>query len=648
MIKITFVIPYVDIKDKIDSLIGAVNEDNIIFETEHIIGAKEAMKYELHSDIVIARGLTYLALKKHQKNSSYVEIEINGYDVIRAIDECKRQFNAKKIAVIGSESMVFGAESLESILDINIIPLEIDNEDEAINALKIAKNQNADAVVSGTMTYNLAKSLGWNCEWVKTGKEAIKTAINEAINSAKIIQTERAKAELLRKVLENANEAIIATDRKGYITTLNKQAYRILNISPDKKIIGMQIRSLFSKIDIDTLIKNGQEEFGIIDKLNDTMIVSNRVPIVVQENTVGVLITFQNVDKIQEIETKIRKELSNKGLTAKYSFGNIVGKSEVLNKTIQTAYKYSQVDSNILIVGETGTGKELFAQSIHNASNRNLQPFVAVNCAALPENLLESELFGYAEGAFSGAVKGGKPGLFELAHKGTIFLDEVGEISINLQAKLLRVLQEKEIRRIGGDKLIPIDVRVISATNIDIERMIEKKKFRQDLLYRLDVLNLKLPSLRERKEDIKDLVEYFMKKYSDKFNKIIPAFSIDALKLISNYRWPGNIRHLRNICERLAVLTEKDYISIKDVERQVNSTFKDIEEKEVIEENDALKEKEAVKINLNKKPLCSSIEEIEMETINKVLESVKYNKAEAAKILGISRTTLWRRLNRSK
>jgi transcriptional regulator, propionate catabolism operon regulatory protein len=631
MIKVTFIIPYDEIKDEVYNSLSEVNEEDIVLDTIQIIGTQETFLKDCNSDIIIARGVTYLALKKNMTNMSVIEIAVTGYDVIRAIDECKRKYLPKKIAVIGTESMTFGAESLAEILGVDIETFKIENEEESLEAIEMAKRHGADAIVSGLMTYNLAKSLGINCTWIYTGKEAIRQAVVEAVNAACVIRNERTKAELFKIILENAKEAIIAVDRKGIITAFNKAAYKALNIKQIKEVNGHQINKVLPGLDLSKVIKNGEEEIGVIDTINDIMIVSNRVPIKAGTYKAGAVITFQNVDKIQEIESKIRKELNNKGLIAKYSFGNIVGNSAVLNKAIQTAFKYSQVDSNILIIGETGTGKELFAQSIHNASNRSLEAFVAVNCAALPENLLESELFGYVEGAFSGAAKGGKVGLFELAHKGTIFLDEVSEIPINLQAKLLRVLQEREIRKIGDHKVMPIDVRIICASNMDLEEKVRESKFRQDVLYRLNVLNLRIPPLRERSDDIEHLSKYFIEKYCRKFNKFTPELTSEAIDILKSYKWTGNIRELRNICERLVVFSESEYITGEDFQGLLNNS-------------DGADVKSEQRYTENVPKELSITSENDVDAILKLMQSINFNKTEAAKILGISRTTLWRRL----
>jgi propionate catabolism operon transcriptional regulator len=332
--------------------------------------------------------------------------------------------------------------------------------------------------------------------------------------------------------------------------------------------------------------------------------------------TSGALIRLRNTNQIIQEEGKIRQQLAKEGLMAKYHFKDILGSSKAIRENIEMAERYSKVNSNILILGETGTGKELFADSIHNASLRADKPFVAINCAALPENLLESELFGYEPGAFSGASRQGKIGLFELADKGTLFLDEIGEMPIALQAKLLRVLQEKEVRRIGSTNVHSVDVRVISATNIDIEREVEEGKFRPDLYYRLDLLDIRIPPLRERKEDIEELFSSFVAKIASEMGRKVPHLTDDAAEMLKNYRWKGNVRELRNICERLVVLNDSDSVNA-DTMRLLN-IFRD-----------------------QPKPQKEAVQTRTYTTSKKV------NQTEIARELGISRTTLWRR-NRKK
>jgi propionate catabolism operon transcriptional regulator len=345
---------------------------------------------------------------------------------------------------------------------------------------------------------------------------------------------------------------------------------------------------------------------------------------------------IQDAVTIQKSEQEIRQQLHQRRLVTNYTFANIVGESPAVQLAISKAKSFGQTDSTILINGETGTGKELFAQSIHNISSRRKKPFVAINCAALPESLLDSELFGYEPGAFTGAQKEGKPGLFELAHTGTIFLDEVGELTPPIQARLLRVLQEKEVMRVGGRKIIPVDVRIIAATNRNLWNEVKAGNFRQDLYYRLSVLELNIPPLRERKEDIPYLVKSILRQYMS----IVDNFLIEKISsLAKDYHWPGNIRELENILERFSVLSKGK--SNKE-EILYNVFWDNIKGKktDVPEADSSL----SILSVLPVIELSSKMKKIESSEIKRILEKVNGNKTAAARILGISRSTLWRKL----
>ena len=289
-----------------------------------------------------------------------------------------------------------------------------------------------------------------------------------------------------------------------------------------------------------------------------------------------------------------------------------------------------------MIEGESGTGKELFAQSIHNASGRKKESFVAVNCAALPENLLESELFGYEDGAFTGSRKGGKIGLFELAHKGTLFLDEISEIPLSVQSKLLRVLQEREVRRIGGDNVISVDVRIIAATNRNLKKMVSEGTFRQDLLYRLDVLNIYVPPLRKRHEDAEDLFLYYLEIYADRFGGNRPQLTPEAGSLLREFEFVGNVRELRNVAERISVLYEGEIVTGEMMENILYP--QDVE----LPEHYVHAQEKVRKQTLKR----AGSQEEEKELIRKVLEQNDYNNSKAAEMLGVDRTTLWRKMKK--
>jgi transcriptional regulator with PAS, ATPase and Fis domain len=404
---------------------------------------------------------------------------------------------------------------------------------------------------------------------------------------------------------------------------------KLTNLKDDP--IGRLAEKLLPQLGLARVLATRRTELGEIVIMNGQQLAVNRVPIVVGNLTAGAVATFQPVAAIQELEGKIRQIIYQRGHVAKLSFSDILGESLAIRRAIAVAKEYSEVNSNVLIMGESGTGKEMFAQSIHNASSRRKGPFVAVNCAALPENLLESELFGYAEGAFTGASRGGKMGLFEMGHRGTIFLDEISEISPKLQGRLLRVLQEREIMRLGDDRVIPVDVRVITATNQDLGRMMQENLFRTDLYYRVDILRLVIPPLRERREDIVPMMRHFLEFYCLRSKKEFKEIDLDTQNLLSGYHWPGNVRELRNVAERLAVLGSIGGIESRDVEGMLSQPFaKKIISKAVT--NIRPVNVESGRGNLNRSLLIQ------------VLEESNYHYGKAAARLGISRTTLWRRL----
>jgi len=338
--------------------------------------------------------------------------------------------------------------------------------------------------------------------------------------------------------------------------------------------------------------------------------------------------------EVDEVIVSINKALEKRCLAREVSylrsevaksvkFGNIIGTSEKMRQVYEIVSEMTKNDPTVLIHGESGTGKELFARAIHFNGLRKDKPFIAVDCASIPENLLESELFGHEKGAFTDATSQ-KLGRFELANQGTLFLDEIGNLKPDMQGKILRVLQEREMQRVGGVKTIKIDVRIISATNVDLKKAIKEEKFREDLYYRLNVVPIEIPSLRERKEDIPLLARYFLEIFSREFGKKIKDITPEAMEFLMNYRWPGNVRELRNVIERLVALAKEEVISHKGLPLDILLTVK-TEENNIGEEGMLLK---------------GAREQFEKQFILGVLEKVNWNQTEAAEILGIHRNTL--------
>nr|WP_239559268.1 sigma 54-interacting transcriptional regulator [Sporohalobacter salinus] len=375
------------------------------------------------------------------------------------------------------------------------------------------------------------------------------------------------KARINKKldaVINHVHDGIIYINQQEEIKVFNEMAEKIFEMNVED-VIDREVKKTIPNTKLDEVLRKEIKHINALQNIGDKKIVSTRVPVKEDGEVVGALATFKDVTDIKELEEDLRRKLKKKGYIAKYNFSDIVGESQELKKAIKKAKKLSKSESTILIQGESGTGKELFAQSIHNYSERSKAPFVVINCAALPDNLLESELFGYEEGAFTGAKKGGKPGVFEQAHTGTIFLDEIGDISPSIQSRLLRVLQEKEVMRVGGTKVIPIDIRVITATNRDIQRLVEEGEFREDLYYRLNVLSLQLPSLRKRREDIPLLIEHFLKEFGRKNLSL----SKEVMSRLYNYDWNGNVREVENCIEYIVQVCE-DNVEIEDLPSHFN------------------------------------------------------------------------------
>ncbi|HBF4558588.1 sigma-54 interaction domain-containing protein [Clostridioides difficile] len=361
------------------------------------------------------------------------------------------------------------------------------------------------------------------------------------------------KADELNSIINLSNLGMAMVSDKGNIIICNNSLSDILDIQSN--IIGKNMDELENE-NIKKIFSLSKAHDEVI-KFNNKYLNVNKYNIESFGKITGYYFCIQEITYIRKLEQNLSKKLREKGQVARYTFDDIKTVSMKMERTKKLGMKIAESDYTILITGESGTGKELMAQSIHNASPRHSQPFIAINCAAMPENLLESELFGYEEGAFTGALKGGKKGLFEQANNGTIFLDEIGDMPIYLQSKLLRVLQENQVMRVGGENVIDIDVRVIAATNKNLLEMIKGDRFRADLYYRINVLPINIPPLRERKEDIEVMLKYFMKRKR--------AISQGVQDIINAYEWPGNIRELKNTAMYINIMSSEDVILINDL-----------------------------------------------------------------------------------
>jgi len=587
-----------------------------------------AKNIESQTDVILSRGGTADYIKDAVE-IPVVAIPVTPFDVIRSIYGMKN--SVKEIALFNYKEKMPGIRDIERMLALKVHEYTFYSSQDIEEGIQDAKKKDISIIVGGILVRQLAPTYGLQGILIECGEEAIYRSMYEAIHLAELRRVERSRAARIKVVLDSVVDGVIATDELGNVTIYNPAAERIFRI-PNDQVIGRKVQDVIPNTQMHKVLESGEAQMAVLQDVNGGIIATNRIPIIVGGKRLGVVSTFEDVTKIQHLEQQIRKQMHAKGFVAKYTFKDILTTSPLMIELKEMAALYASTNSSVLIQGESGTGKELFSQSIHNHSRRSSGPFVAVNCAAIPEHLLESELFGYEGGAFTGARKEGKQGLFELAHKGTIFLDEIGEIPQSLQARLLRVLQEKEIMRVGGDKIIPVDIRIISATNKNLEKKIEEGKFREDLYYRLNVFSLKIPPLRDRKEDIAVLAMSFLRMFIA--DNDYAHVEKEIKPLLAAYHWPGNIRELYNIMERLSLM-----ISISGNRWSLAEMLQKVMYDSVSNKNEDLI---AVSVNLAR-GLKPAIEQAEKIIIDTMLARCDQKQDVVAKKLGIGRTTLWRK-----
>lgn len=590
-------------------------ENELIFEVGSLTDGLAAARRLVHKgvEVIVARGETAFNIRDAFPDIVVVDIPITGFDLAQTLDKARKL--GDKLAVVSFPSMIKQIERLESVLNINVKKYHLSCREDGDSAVQKALQEGANVIIGGFTAVRVAKKR--NLPYVEfiTGVQAYIDCLYTAKNILKSVEQQKQRAGLLKTVLSHAYEGILSIDERGMISSINPVARQILNLNDERR---QPIIEVWPQLELEKVITSGQAVLNQFLRVNDIRILCSKAPIVVHNRIIGAVATFQDITKIQKMESHVRNEIYAKGHVATYTFKDISSLDPSTRDVVNMAKRFAVSDANILLNGETGTGKEVFAQSIHNYSKRAKGPFVVVNCAALPVQLLESELFGYVSGAFTGANKQGKPGLFEVAHTGTIFLDEIGEMDYVNQGRLLRVLQEKNVVRLGSTKVVPVDVRVIAATNKDLHALVNMHKFREDLYYRLNVLQLKIPPLRHRKRDINSYAKMFLAEFSSKQGSHL-KLSAEATKKLENYDWPGNIRELRNVMQRLVVLASGKVINGNFLSRVL-----------AVESDE--------KQDLSESP--------EADAIRKALEICHANAAAAAKMLHMSRTTLWRRMHK--
>ncbi len=601
---ILFVCPDQVLADEVRATLGD-SDDRV----EVIVSSKETLESDIASidrgiTLIVSRGSLGQYIIQHLPYP-VIFIKVSFAEVLMQVKEL-RTSGARHIAVLGSKFWI--DKDLSSLTEemVGCKFFVADSSEERRGMLGQIYELGFDSVITVETDFETARKYGLRCLPLKTSSDSIIAGYNEARFVAKVIGNEQIRSKQVRTLLDSADDAHVMISSDG-VSYANHMAHLLFG---KENLTENDLRPYFHM-------------HNIPGKVGDTLVLVNATTYTVSPEEFGYIISFKDVSNIQRSELIVRKSFKQ-GFTAKNSFSNILSESKAMNACIETAKEYAKYDSTILITGETGTGKELFAQSIHNASGRRAEAFVSVNCASIQPNMLESELFGRAENASVGLGRPGKYGLFELAHNGTLFLDEISSLPMSLQARLLRVLQEKELLRVGDDKVIPINVRVICSTNRDLKACIAAGSFRSDLYYRINVLDLAVPSLRERRADIAPLYRYFVRMYSDKYGADIKIEDAKCLEMLEDYDWPGNVRELMNLAERSVVLCKSGIIG---------ETM--LAELMLEESPPGERRTETQKAATKRRPSKSELEKL-----------VKlYSKKDICDIYGISRSTLWRLLN---
>jgi len=618
---------------------------NIIIEAT---GAKEVMQKlqkEKHSDMMIIPGSVALIISElveekevliaRLKEETYKQQTIfnstNDGMIVIDINENIILFNkmAEKITGFPREKAI-GLNIKEVIPSsklgrtLKTREAEINQEQVLENGLKIITNRIPMIDESGNLL----------------GALSLFKDITEVVNLAEEVTNLKDIQMMLEAIIQSSEEAISVVDEEGRGILINRAYTKLTGLTEDQ-VIGKPATADISEgesmhmkvLQTRRAVRGARMKVGPSKK----DVIVNVAPVIVSGKLKGSVGVIHDMSEIQTLTTELnRARQIIRTLEAKYSFEDIIGISEEMKMAVEQAKLGAKTPATVLLRGESGTGKELFAHAIHNASNRKYNKFIRVNCAAIAENLLESELFGYEEGAFSGAKRGGKKGFFEEANNGSIFLDEIGDLSANMQAKLLRVLQENEIVRVGGTKPIPVNVRVIAATNVNIEKAMADGSFREDLYYRLNRYPISIPPLRDRKEDIPALCERLIQKLNQDYGRNIESLTSQAINQLIQYDWPGNVRELENVLGRAIIFMEHHETTISG--KHIPMLHLSQHERKT-QENTAF-------VHNNEETLAEAVERVEADVIKRSLEFHEYNRTQTAKALGISLRSLYYKMEK--
>jgi propionate catabolism operon transcriptional regulator len=544
-------------------------------------------------------------------------------DFIQAIQEA-RKFDNRIGLVLTLEDRNFNIPLLSDATNVSFLPFFCGSPKEQEHACKVSMEKGCKVIIGGSYAVNAAQKIGLKGILIYKGTDIIRTAIKDALEFYRVQHEGIRRASQLAAVVTHFPGGLVWTDEKGEIILDNPPAHTCLGLN---QLQGIRLSNLFESKSADKVLKEGAKVLNVIEKGN---LVVNYIPVRSDERIHGLLCSFTRVDEIQNIEFTVRKKLHDRGFSAKYNLHDIVGESVAIRSCKERARVFAGAKGPILLTGESGTGKELFAHAIHNLSDRREGPFVAINCATLPADLLESELFGYEKGAFTGARAVGKKGMIELAHKGTLFLDEITSLGYPLQAKLLRLLAEHEILKLGSNRIVPVEIRIMAATNVDIESYVEDHLFRGDLYYRLSAFRLHIPPLRERPEDLASLFLHFVHRLRTEILVQLLKERETIQKVLTKEPMKGNVRELENIAQRFCLLFRPEKHG-EEIETLLESC---------LERRMSTRERAEVSTDLK-----TAVEATEKNVLMEMVKRHK-TKSDVSRILGVDRGTLWRKLKK--
>ena len=617
-------------------------------------------------DVIISAGAN-ASLLRSALDMPVVAIKVSGYDLLKALQKARQTSDRVGLGIY--KEKLPELEATKELLQVQVSQQPYETIDDIIDSFRRLKQEGYRVIVGSSLVVELAEENGI-VGILAYSLESIQLALEKAVQIAELAVLEAARYAKLDAVLQNLHDAVLAVDEQHRITAVNPLMARILGAAAGE-VVGRDLRDVAPVLSLGDLMAAADTTVDSVVMVGGRSFLMTRTALRESGQLTGALIKLTDAQAIQRADTMVRSQRKPRGLTARYRFEHISGSSPALKRARAVAERCARSMATVLITGESGTGKELFAQAIHNASLRCDRPFVALNCASFPESLLESELFGYEDGAFTGARKGGKGGLFESAHTGTIFLDEIGDMPITLQTRLLRVLQEREVVRLGSQQPIPVDLRIIAATHCHLHERIKDGSFRADLYYRLNILRLSIPPLRERPQDIGALARKLLFSSLQRQGCSLPVDQalVPLMPILQRYEWPGNVRELENIMERLAAflgaarsVAAIDYPAFLAEAEELGTVAMSV--------RIALPKPEAGACAPRAEPMLADAwhadqglaaadeppgdggagdefapaVKLDAGTISDALARSGGNKQDAATLLGVSRTTLWRRM----